>query len=105
MGVGPPKLPVFLTRVTESHRRWREGNRGGTTFFFTLNQGARVLFTLTQPGHRHLLGTFTVAGHAGKNRLAFDGRINRHTRLKPGTYTVTIRTGTSTQRLSFTIVK
>jgi DNA-binding beta-propeller fold protein YncE len=102
----PPKLPVFLTRVTQSHRRWREGNRGGTTFFFTLNQAARVIFTFTQPaGHRHALGALTVAGHAGKNKLAFGGRINRHTKLKPGTYTVTIKAGAATQRLTFTILK
>jgi DNA-binding beta-propeller fold protein YncE len=100
-----PKLPVFLTRATQSHRRWREGNHGGTSFSFTLNQAAVVVFTFTQRGHRHALGRLTITGQAGQNKLAFNGRINRHTKLKPGTYTVTIRAGASTQRLTFTILK
>jgi 4-hydroxy-3-methylbut-2-enyl diphosphate reductase IspH len=38
--------------------------------------------------------------------VAFNGRINRQTELKPGTYTVTITAGASTpRRLTFTIVK
>lgn len=101
----PPKLSVFLTRVTQSHRRWREGNREGTTFSFSLNQAARVTFTFTQKNRQRALGILTVTGHRGRNKVAFNGRINRHTNLKPGTYTVTIRTGTSAQRLTFTILK
>ncbi|MGN6870375.1 MAG: Ig-like domain-containing protein [Solirubrobacteraceae bacterium] len=104
--VTPSPMPAaVVTHVTQSHRRWREGRHGGTTFSFTLNEGATVAFTFTQRGHTRSLGRLTIAGHAGKNKLAFNGRINRHTNLKPGTYTVTIRTGASTQHLTFTIVK
>jgi 6-phosphogluconolactonase (cycloisomerase 2 family) len=101
----PVKLPVVLTGASQSHRRWHERKHGGTTFSFTLNQAARVTLTFTQRNHRRALGRLTIAGHAGKNQLAFNGRINRHTALKPGTYTVTITAGTSTRRLSFTVVK
>jgi Big-like domain-containing protein/lactonase family protein with 7-bladed beta-propeller/WD40 repeat protein len=100
-----PKPPAAVTHVSQSHRRWRGGKHGGTAFSFTLNEAARVTFTFTQRGHRRSRGALTIAGHAGKNKLAFNGRINRHTTLKPGNYTVTITAGTSTRRLTFTIVK
>jgi 6-phosphogluconolactonase (cycloisomerase 2 family) len=101
-----PPRPARVTRATESHRRWREVKHGGTTFSFTLNEAARVSFTFTQRGHKRSAGSLTVAGHAGTNKLAFNGRLNRHVTLKPGVYTVTIRTGTSTpRRLTFTIAK
>jgi DNA-binding beta-propeller fold protein YncE len=101
----PPNPRVAVTHATQSHRRWREGKHGGTTFTFTLNQAARVTFTFTQRNHRHPLGRLTVAAHAGKNKLSFSGQINRRTKLKPGTYTVTIAAGTSTRRLTFTIMR
>jgi 6-phosphogluconolactonase (cycloisomerase 2 family) len=102
----PPKLAVVLTKATQSHRRWRERRHGGTTFSFTLNEAARVTLAFTQKNHHPILGRLTVAGHAGRNKVAFNGRINRHTKLKPGTYTLTIRAGASApQRLTFTIVK
>lgn len=115
IAVGAPPAPpaqttpppaARVTKATQSHRRWREVKHGGTTFSFTLNRTAKVSFTFTQRGHERAAGSLTVAGHAGKNKLAFNGRINRHVVLKPGVYTVTIRTGTSTpQRLTFTIAK
>ncbi|MBV9604488.1 MAG: hypothetical protein JO027_05255, partial [Solirubrobacterales bacterium] len=104
----------------------------GTTFSFDLNGAARVTFAFTQakPGRRvngkcvaptgrnrkHrgctrtvTAGTITFTGHAGTNRVAFDGRVNRHVKLAPGTYTLIITAtagvGASTpQRLTFTIV-
>jgi hypothetical protein len=101
----PPKPPAVVTHATQSHRRWRESNHGGTTFSFTLNETARVTFTFTQHDHKDALGRLTIAGHAGRNKLAFIGAVNRHTKLKPGTYTVTITAGTSPpRRLTFTIV-
>jgi hypothetical protein len=104
---GTPQPTITqLTNVTQSHRTWRAGKHGGTTFSFTLNEAARVTFMFTQKNHRHSLGKLVVNGHPGRNRLAFDGLINRHLELKPGTYTVTITTGNSTpQRLTFTILK
>jgi 6-phosphogluconolactonase (cycloisomerase 2 family) len=107
IGVAPPPRPaVLLTKATQSHRRWRERGHGGTTFSFTLNQAARVTFTFTQRSHRRPAGVIKLAAHAGRNILAFSGRINGHTELRPGTYTVTISAGGSTpRRLTFTIVK
>jgi 6-phosphogluconolactonase (cycloisomerase 2 family) len=99
----PP--PARLTKVSQSHRRWRESKHGGTTFSFTLNTAARVTLRFTQENHQRTLGVLTITGHRGHNKVAFNGRLNRHRTLKPGTYTVTIRTGASTQRLTFTIVK
>lgn len=97
-------LPARLTKVTQSHRRWREDKHGGTTFSFTLNEKARVTLTFSQRNHRRAAGTLTVNAHRGNNKVTFNGRINRHTRLKPGTYTVTIKAGASTHRLTFTIL-
>jgi len=98
--------PAHVTKATQARRRWREGKHGGTTFSFTLNEAAHVIFTFTQKNHQRPLGRVTITGHRGKNKIAFDGVINRHTTLKPGTYTVTITTGSSTpQRLTFTILK
>ena len=31
---------------------------------------------------------YTIAGHAGANRVHFEGRISRRTKLKSGSYTV-----------------
>jgi 6-phosphogluconolactonase (cycloisomerase 2 family) len=101
----PGKTRVAVSRVSQSHRSWREARHGGTTFVFTLNQRARVTFTFTQRNHKRALGRFTLAGHAGRNKVTFNGRINGHTKLKPGTYTVTITGGASSHRLTFTIVK
>ena len=56
-------------------------------------------------------GTLPLTGHAGTNRIAFQGQISRRTRLRLGRYTLLLsavntagqRSRTST--LSFTIVK
>jgi 6-phosphogluconolactonase (cycloisomerase 2 family) len=101
----PTKRSVHVTRLTQSHRRWREGKHGGTTFSFTLNQAARVTLAFTQKNHQRILGRLTVSAHPGRNKLAFNGRIGRNVKLKPGTYTVTLRSGASAgQRLTFTIL-
>ncbi|MBV9592489.1 MAG: cadherin-like domain-containing protein, partial [Actinobacteria bacterium] len=109
-GTQPPaptaRTAAHITKLTQSHRRWHEGRHGGTTFSFTLNQAAQVIFTFTEKNHRRPLGRLTVAGRPGRNKIAFNGVINRHAKLKPGTYTVTIATGaTTSQRLTFTIIK
>lgn len=105
-GTPPPPAPTgHITKFTQSHRTWHEGKHGGTTFSFTLNESAKVTVTFTQNHHQRGLGKLTITGHRGKNKITFDGVINRHTTLKPGIYTVTITTGASTpQRLTFTIV-
>ena len=101
-----PRLPAHITTVTQSHRRWREVRHGGTTFSFTLNEAARVTFAFAQKNHRRILGRLTIAAHPGRNKLTFNGRLGRVSKLKPGTYTVTIRTGASApKRLTFTILK
>jgi uncharacterized delta-60 repeat protein len=104
----------------------------GTTFGFTLNEAARVTFAFTQtlPGRRvgrrcvaqtkrnkHkrrcsrtlTAGTLTFAGHAGANKVRFQGRLSRSKRLKPGRYTLIITATNAagqraTARLTFTIV-
>ena len=105
----------------------------GTTFTFGLNAAATVTmsFTRTLPGrlvngrcvapgkrnHRRprcsrvsRAGSLVFRGHAGTDRVRFDGRLSKRTRLKPGSYTVAIaavdRIGrqSTPQKLSFTIV-
>jgi hypothetical protein len=84
----------------------------GTTFSFTLNTVASVTLTFTRSvGGRRVhhrcvapsrgthgkpacrrgvpAGTLTFAGgRAGTNQITFQGRLSRHHRLAPGTYTV-----------------
>jgi hypothetical protein len=85
----------------------------GTTFGFTLNETASVSFGFTQSlagrktggrcvrqtrANRHrkrcsrtlTIGTLTLTGHAGTNRLAFAGRVSSTHKLKPGRYTLLI---------------
>jgi Galactose oxidase, central domain/Kelch motif len=106
----------------------------GTTFSLTLNEPASVSFAFTQKlGGRKVKGrcvaqtkanrrnhacertvtrgTLAFTGHAGTNKVAFQGRISRSKKLRLGTYTLIITaTNTAGQRstpkqLTFTIVK
>ena len=106
----------------------------GTAFSFTLNEPATVTLTFTQtvPGRKvkgkcvaqtkankrkHSCsrtvtrGTLALAGHAGTDKVAFQGRVSRSRKLKPGTYTLTIIASNTAglrsapARLTFTIVK
>ncbi len=106
----------------------------GTTFSFTLNEQARVSFAFTQqvngrkvkgkcvtqtkrnrhkPACRRTLrsGTLSFAAHSGLNKVFFQGRVSRSTKLKPGHYTLVITATSAAGRhsrpvkLSFTIVK
>jgi YVTN family beta-propeller protein len=106
----------------------------GTTFSFVLNERAGVSFAFTQRAvgrkikggcvaqtnkNRHkpsckrtvIQGTLAFTGHAGLNRVSFQGLIPRRKKLKPGRYTLVITaTNTAAQHsttktLSFTIVK
>jgi uncharacterized delta-60 repeat protein len=112
----------------------RAGSRPpvGTSFRFTLSEAATVTFTFvrSQPGRRvhgkciaqthrnrgrprctrtQPGGMLAFAGHAGVNRLGFQGRLSPHRKLHLGRYTVTITASAAGKRsapksLSFTIV-
>lgn len=104
----------------------------GTTFSFKLNTSAslKLSFARITPGrkaghkcvaepkhnkHHHACkrskgaGSITVAGHPGTDKVSFQGRLSKHKKLKPGSYTLTI-TATNTSGKSrsrtakFTIV-
>ena len=55
-------------------------------------------------------GSLALAGHAGLNKIGFQGRLSRTVRLAPGSYHVSITSHgdgaakTLTRSLSFTIV-
>lgn len=111
----------------------RRGAPVGTTFSLSLNTPAKVSFAFTQrtggrkvhgrcvaQTHRNrsarrcsrtvTRGTLSFNGHAGTNNVAFQGRVSRSVKLRPGTYTLVITaagpSGISTpQRLTFTIVR
>jgi hypothetical protein len=105
----------------------------GTAFMFTVDSPARVtlIFTSQLPGRLskgHCVavtkrnrrrqrctrtvrsGSLAVSAPAGRNRVAFDGHLPGHGRLRPGTYTISLlATGPSgahsaTHKLTFTIV-
>jgi streptogramin lyase len=105
----------------------------GTTFSFSLNEQAGVTLTFTQVVKGRKVGKKCVAttrrnrkrrscdrtvtlghlaftGHAGLDKVRFEGRLSSRHKLKPGPYTVTIQAANSTGPsaatvLRFTIVK
>jgi CSLREA domain-containing protein len=138
-------LPPSVAGVRQSHRTWREGRQLaqetrrkkrppiGTTFSFSLSDGANVTFAFTQrvngrkvkgkcilqskkPRRRPACkgtvtrGSFSFAAHSGRNTVAFQGWISRSKKLKPGSYSllVTATNGagqtTASERPRFTIV-
>jgi hypothetical protein len=85
----------------------------GTTFSFSLNEQATVSLSfadsvagresgrecIAKNRRNHRLascertvdaGALTLAGHPGINKIAFEGRISRRTKLRPGSYTLTV---------------
>ncbi len=105
----------------------------GTTFAFRLDQAATTTFAFAQQTggrrvngkcvaqrrsnrHKHackrtvLRGTLSLSGHAGNNKVSFQGRISRSKKLRPGSYTLLITATNAAgqrsvaQRLTFTIV-
>ena len=106
----------------------------GTTFSFALNEQASVSFAFTrrvggrrvdgrcvaqsnkrrhQPACRRTVtaGTLSFTGHAGTNKLSFQGRLSLAKRLAPGQYMLVITATNAAGRrsnansLRFTIVK
>ena len=105
----------------------------GTAFSFTLNEAATVKLAFTQPAtgrrvggrcvsqtkhnrtkhacRRTLtLGVITLAGHAGADRVRFEGLLSTRKKLKPGRYTLQLSASdggltSSAHSLTFTILK
>jgi len=136
----PPTLSAVhqsASRWREGHALPRISRRRrpprGTTFSFTLNEQASVRLAFTRAvggrrlGHRCVTpgtrnrgharcrrtstaGVLTFGGHAGVNRVAFEGRLSRARKLRPGRYdllvTATDSAGQTSapRKLSFTIV-
>ncbi|MFL6039222.1 MAG: hypothetical protein ACJ74B_11375 [Gaiellaceae bacterium] len=66
--------------------------RRTTIFTFALSSPTRVIFTVNQVSPScHGVGHFSVAGHAGLNRVPFRGRVHGRP-LEPGTYRISART-------------
>ena len=57
------------------------------------------------------VATLSLAGHAGANKIRFQGRISRSAKLKPGRYTVVISAidsfgqRSATKTLSFVVLR
>ena len=79
-----PSRPWLATRGPKKHRT--------IVLEFRLQRRARVVFTVVQvaPVCR-TIGSFSVTGHRGSNRVRFNGRMGHH-RLQPGTYKIRART-------------
>jgi len=106
----------------------------GTTIRFSLSEPARVKLAFSQlkPGRRVgrrclaptrsnrrkprctrriAAGSLTHNGHAGTNKVRFQGRLSRFRKLKPGRYTLTITATdpagnrSNTKATSFTIIR
>ena len=130
---GIPLARLLIAQPHQSHRTWRErvrrthrnGPPVGTTFTFVLSQPASVRLTFSRlPGrctshhntrHDHTCprpataGSLSLAGHAGRNTVHFQGRLSRSRWLAPGGYSLTITAANGVGRstataLVFTIV-
>jgi hypothetical protein len=126
--VKPPK--PSLGKLHASHKSFREGSKlatiakkkhkkppVGTTLKFTLNTTATLKLVfghkVKRPHHKTKTktdGTIKLTGHPGTDKITFQGRINKHHKLKPGTYTITITANNSTGKsktrtIKFTILK
>ncbi len=124
--VKPPK--PSLGKIHASHKTFREGKKlatiakkkhkapVGTTLKFTLNTSATVKLVIThKTKHHHKTktktdGTIKLTAHPGTDKISFQGRINKHTKLKPGTYTLNITATNSsgkskTRTIKITILK
>jgi len=80
--------------------------RRTTTFTFVLPRAGRVIFTVNQVSPACLgIGRFSVAGHAGLNRVRFAGRVQGR-QLGPGTYRISARTssGRVIRRITLIVV-
>jgi hypothetical protein len=117
-----------LAQISHSHKP-----PVGTTFSFILNESATVRFAFMQAASGRKVGTrcvaqtkgnrrrhacmrtltvatLTFAGHAGTDKVRFEGRISHSKKLKPGRYTLIITAANAAGQsrpvqLSFTIVK
>ena len=92
----PPTSPTQLDRF-HSSRPWlaadgRNKHRS-VVLKFRLKRKARIGFVVVQifPVCR-TVGSFSVVGHRGLNRVRFNGRLHGR-RLRPGTYRITAQTG------------
>jgi len=116
--------PPVVSKVSQTASKWVLGDARahitrrrrlpvGTTYRLTLSEQARVRFTFKQKvRHRRLRrGTLRFTGHAGADKVHFEGRLSKKKRLKPGRYVVVITATDASRRtsaprtLSFTIAK
>jgi beta-glucanase (GH16 family) len=125
-GVNEGAKAVAITDIKQKHSRWSLSR--GTTFTFTLSRAAtvsvvfkrllrgyRVKRRCVEPSRQHHSGSRCelssgagkltgIKGRAGRNTIAFHGRLSNGRRLSPGAYTVTIDAdGRTSRSLSFTI--
>jgi hypothetical protein len=87
-----------LSDVRMTPRRWRLGSRlvrltskrkrAGTRISFRLSAPARVKLQFDRRGRN--VGTMTLNSRAGLNRLRFQGRLSRRSRLRPGRYSLVV---------------
>jgi hypothetical protein len=121
------------TKAPSNVARHRRPLPVGTRFTFTLSRPARLTLTFYQriTGHEHhracvpgrgrdrhaarcirwnLRGRITMTEAQGHDSIRFAGRLNGHTKLRPGTYRLNASAAAGTRhsaapRLRFTIVK
>jgi lysophospholipase L1-like esterase len=112
-GVWP--LPTKISALGETKKRFapsRLHHKGGTVFTFRLAGPAEITISIWSTRARrtrHRIGTLKAEGHAGVNKVAFNGHV-RGRPLAPGRYLAVFKTtGTAvistTRTLPFTILK
>lgn len=94
--VSQPPDPLALSGLTITHRTFSVGraqaarsSKRGTAFVFKLNRAATVTIRVRRLHHTATVVKLKRTGGAGRNRVAFSGRVGRHT-LRPGRYRATL---------------
>jgi lysophospholipase L1-like esterase len=108
-------LPTKISALGETKKTFapsRLHHKGGTVFSFRLAGPAKTTISIRSTragGTHHRIGTLNIDGHAGLNKVAFNGHVHGRP-LPPGRYLAVFKTtGTvvisTTRTLQFTIVK
>jgi PKD domain len=93
----PPPAPT-LSRVSETHRTWREGTRTATIARPRIPVGTTFSFTVNEPVHVRLTFTQAMPGRRASGRCQAMTPRNRHGRpcrrtVTRGALTVTVKPG------------
>jgi uncharacterized repeat protein (TIGR01451 family) len=93
-------LPSLESLSTRPPNAWHEGDKLRIRFKLRDPGQVTLSFSRKQNGKRHTVGSLKVKGHANKNEVVFDGKLDNGKTLSPGSYRLTARVTDSGGRKS-----